>query len=114
MNDFRLLSEILNDNEMRQLSHFLKVKIENNLSEKKRTMDNMRSQLANRETLTAPDEKKSFAVDRELQNTKFKLQLNEDFLEKLKNYLKETEESLQKSRHEYYEILESMYCFVIN
>lgn len=92
--DFKLLSDILNVDEMRQLSSFVKIKIESHLEGRKSTIDNMKTQLANS---AANAEKKTFAVDRELQNTKSKLQMSEDFVEKLKNQLKEAEEALQKS-----------------
>lgn len=108
--EFKLLNHILNDDELRQLSGYVKIKLESHLEGKQSAIDNMKTQLSNS---AANAEKKSFAVDRDLQNTKSKLQMSEDFADKLKNQLREAEEALQKSRHDYYEILESLYHLIV-
>jgi len=83
--------------------------LESHLEGKQLAIDNMKNQLANS---VANAEKKNFAVDRELQNAKSKLSMAEDFAEKLKNQLREAEEALQKSRHDYYETLQCKDCLI--
>lgn len=104
--DYKLLNDILSGEELTQLSSYVKIKLESHLEGRQTAIEALKTQLANS---AATAEKKSYAVDRELQNAKSKLQMSEDFIDKLKNQLREAEEALQKSRHDYYEILECKY-----
>jgi chromosome segregation ATPase len=102
-NNYKCLSDILTEEEIKQMSSYVRIKLESHLEGRQLSIDNMKNQLANS---VANAEKKNFAVERELQNTKSKLNMAEDFADKLKNQLREAEEALQKSRHDYYETLQ--------
>ncbi|KAH9422519.1 hypothetical protein DERP_003195 [Dermatophagoides pteronyssinus] len=47
-----------------------------------------------------------FTMERELQNLSLQNSMQKEFIDKIKQQLQETETELQKSRHEYYEILQ--------
>ncbi|OTF78063.1 hypothetical protein BLA29_014036, partial [Euroglyphus maynei] len=47
-----------------------------------------------------------FQMERELQNLTLQNTMQKEFIDKIKQQLQETETELQKSRHDYYEILQ--------
>ena len=50
-----------------------------------------------------------FTMERELQNLSLQNSMQKEFIDKIKQQLQETETELQKSRHEYYEILQGKF-----
>lgn len=52
-----------------------------------------------------------FAMEREIQNLNLQNSMQKEFIDKIKQQLQETENDLQKSRHEYYEILQGKCVF---
>lgn len=108
--DYEHLKQILNDEEFNLIPHLLRIKLEWHLSGKQSLVDKVKSDAESVENA----EKRSATLERELQNTKAKLNLADEFTDKLKNQLQTTEEALQKARHEYYDILQCECVFSLS
>lgn len=100
------LAEVLNDDEISSTPSNVRVKLEALLESKNMQLESIRHQLT---SAHADTEKANFDLERELQQTKLKLQMSEEFSDKIKKQLKEVEDSLQKSRRDLFEAMHGMF-----
>ncbi|CAG2100937.1 unnamed protein product [Medioppia subpectinata] len=100
---FALLSNVLSDVAIRDLSVDMKTKLETHLKASQSAAEESRREWTAKSSAA---EQKIFSTDREVQNLRSKLQMSEGFADDLKRQLREAEELLQKARHDGFEALE--------
>ena len=96
------LHELFGPAELRALPARLKFKIDEYIHGKNLAIATARDQL---NTFKADSERRNLALEREISGYKIKLQMSEDFAIKLREQLKTVEDTLQKSRLEFYEAI---------